>query len=240
MATYSSKRFMEKLKSCVQDDSFSDVIIRTEDSQFAVHRVILSCHSDYFSKQLNGPWKESLERVIEITNFDTSVVGAMVQFMYNFDYTNESNESAMVFDAQVYQIADKYDISALKDHAKAKFETKIKTGWYTDDFPTVVETVYTTTPLEDRGLRDLVVETASVNLEKLICRDGFCQALRTTIDFVADLVPFKRDKPVEEIRSYKCPFCHEVFQFDDPGTKYRHCPRCGSQFSVWARHVINL
>ncbi|KAM0354802.1 hypothetical protein ACHAPU_000626 [Fusarium lateritium] len=236
MAPSPSDRFMEKLKSCTQDDTFSDAVIRTEDAELKVHQVILSCHSEYFVKQLNGPWRESLRKVIKITDFDTSVVRAMVQFMYHFEYTNEPDESTMVFDAQVYQIADKYDISALKDYAKVKFETKIKTGWSTDDFPSTIETVYTTTPPEDRGLRDLLLEIAVANLEELTTRDGFCQALRTTMDFAADLVPFKCNKPVEKMNSYRCAWCGQIFKLEDPGFQKRHCPGCSRSCSDWSAY----
>ncbi|RYC79729.1 hypothetical protein BFJ63_vAg17385 [Fusarium oxysporum f. sp. narcissi] len=79
--------------------------------------------------------KESSERVIDITDFDPTVVEAMLHFMYYFHYTNVSGVSAMVFDAQVYQIADKYGVRALKKHAKNKFGTAIEAGWTMDDFP---------------------------------------------------------------------------------------------------------
>ncbi|KAF4987980.1 hypothetical protein FGRMN_10028 [Fusarium graminum] len=250
MATSSSNRFMEKLKRCPvalpltshhadsqlsysQDETFSDAVIRTEDTDFKVHRVILSCHSEYFAKQLDGPWKESSERVIVIKDFDTTVVQAMIHFMYHFEYMNSSGVSAMVFDAQVYQIADKYGFSALKEYAKSKFGTAIKTGWSMDDFAVSIDIVYTTTPLEDRGLRDLLVETATLNLDELVAKDGFCQALRTTADFAADLVPFTCSKPVEGLLRYECPDCRQTFEIHNPGNETRYCPRCGIVHSGW-------
>ena len=39
----------------------------------------------------------------------------------------------MVFNAQVYALADKYDILALKALAAAKFEALAKHGWNTTD-----------------------------------------------------------------------------------------------------------
>ncbi|KAM0193451.1 hypothetical protein ACHAPI_007772 [Fusarium lateritium] len=190
MAGSPSGSFLAKLTSYSNNESFSDVVIRYEGTEFKAHSVILSCHSEYFAKQLAGSWKESIERVIDITDFDRSVIEGMLHFMYHFEYNNESTESDMVFHAGVYQIADKYRILVLKDYAKEKFSTAVKSDWSTDDFPNAIELVYLTTPPEDRGLRDLVIETSYANLEKLISRDGFCEALRTTTDFAADLVPF--------------------------------------------------
>jgi speckle-type POZ protein len=119
-------------------------------------------------------------------------VEAMLRFMYAFNYNNMVSTSTMIFDAQVYQIADKYDVQALKAHAKSKFSKAIETGWSLDEFPLAIETVYQSTPLDDRGLRDLAVERASKNIDKLLEKDGFCQLLRSTADFTADLVPFIR------------------------------------------------
>ncbi|KAI6749658.1 hypothetical protein HG530_015072 [Fusarium avenaceum] len=199
MAGTSSDSFLEKLKSYSNNESFSDVVIRFESNEFKAHTVILSCNSEYFAKQS----KESIEKVIHITDFDNSVIEAMLQFIYHFDYTNDSKESAMIFHAKVYQIADKYGIFALKEHAKKKFSAVVKTDWSTDDFPLAIEFVYLTTPTEERGLRDLVVKTPYTNVQNLNTRDGFCQTLRTTADFAADLVRFTCDRGSGQIHWYR-------------------------------------
>ncbi|RSL81301.1 hypothetical protein CEP52_017228, partial [Fusarium oligoseptatum] len=97
----------------------------------------------------------------------------MLRFMYSFDYSNNSGSSTMVYDAQVYQIAHKYDIPALKAHCKSKFGTAIATGWSLDDFPLAITVAYESTLSEDRGLRDLAVETSRKHIDKLLGHDGF-------------------------------------------------------------------
>ncbi|RBA10317.1 hypothetical protein FPRO05_14338 [Fusarium proliferatum] len=136
----------------------------------------------------------------------------------------------MVFDAQMYQIADKYDIPALKAQSKNKFNVAVTTGWSMDDFPLAITVVYESTPPEDRGFRDLVVETARKNIDKLLGRDGFCKLIRKTLDFAADLIPFLCVKPSESLHRYECPSCDHKFRgefsesqddlnwLDDPGT----------------------
>lgn len=115
----------------------------------------------------------------------------------------------MVFDAQVYQIADKYDIPALKAYSKENFATAVAAGWSMDEFPIAVSVVYDSTPVEDRGLRDLAVETARKNIETLLGRDGFCELLRKTADFAADLIPFLCDGVTSKI--LECPSCSHKF-----------------------------
>ena len=114
--------------------------------------------------------------------------------MYSFDYTNVVGTSSMVYDAQVYQIADKYDIPALKTHSMGKFDTAINTGWSMDDFPLAVGVVYGSTPSEDRSLRDSTLKTSCTNIDKLLQHDGFHKLLRETPDFAADLIPILCDR----------------------------------------------
>lgn len=60
--------------------ALSDVVVACDDQEFKVHGVILSAHSKYFATALNGNWKESSEKKIEIKDFDASVVEAMLRF----------------------------------------------------------------------------------------------------------------------------------------------------------------
>jgi speckle-type POZ protein len=146
-------------------------------------------------------------------------VEAMLHFIYSFDYVDACDSSSMVFNAQVYRIADKYDIPALKTYSKNKFASAITFGWNTDDFPGAVSLIYDTTPLEDRGLRDLVVDITWKNIDKLIGRDGFCELLRKTADFTADLILFlhgRTSKTSLELPSTdpafcsRCPHCRNI------------------------------
>jgi len=182
--------------------------------------------------------KESSERQIDIKDFDASVVEAMLRFMYSFDYSNIYGTSTMVFDAQMYQIADKYDIPALKAESKNKFNVAVTTGWSMDDFPLAITVVYESTPPEDRGLRDLVVETARKSIDKLLGSDGFCELIRKTPDFAADLIPFLCVKPSESLHSYECPSCDHKFRGEFSGRNY-YCPCCSRQRSDWNSHRIN-
>ncbi|KAF9776116.1 hypothetical protein IL306_005749, partial [Fusarium sp. DS 682] len=187
MAPQGVEAFLTSLKEYYNTDALSDVTVACDGQEFKAHRIILSTHSKCFAKALNGDWKvghipvvenapligfkESSERKIDIKDFDPSVVEAMLRFIYSFDYTNTYGTSTMVFDAQMYQIADKYDIPALKAESKNKFDLAVTTGWSMDDFPITVTVVYQSTPAEDRGLRDIVVETARKNIDELLKKD---------------------------------------------------------------------
>jgi speckle-type POZ protein len=162
----------------------------------------------------------------------------MLQFMYTFNYINSCGTSPMIYDAQVYQIADKYDIQALKTHAKDRFSAALTASWAMDDFPLAVSLVYSSTPCTDRGLRDLTVETSCRNIDKLLQNDGFHNILRETPNFAADLVPFLCDKPHESIQRYRCRSCGNTFCADfQKGVSY-HCAYCGNRRTDWASYDV--
>ncbi|RSL61090.1 hypothetical protein CEP53_005221 [Fusarium sp. AF-6] len=238
MASGPFDSFRSSLKDYFNQDTLSDLSVICDGQTFKVHRLILCAHSKYFFKQLNGPWKESSEQVINIQDFEISVVKAMLHFMYNFDYTNVNDISPMVFEAQVYQIADKYDIKSLKEHARKKFSAAINTGWRTDDFPLAITVAYTTSPLEDRGLRDLIVETSSQNIDDLLGKGYFCEVLRNTNDFAADLVPFLRGRGAHVTKQYRCPSCQEIFSCSLSDSEW-YCPACGDRHYDWGNYQWN-
>jgi hypothetical protein len=152
--------------------------------------------------------------------------------MYSFDYSNVCGTSSMVYDAQVYQIADKYDIPALKAHSVHKFGIAITTGWSMDDFPLAVSVVYGSTPSGDRGLRDLVVGTSCTNIDKLLQHDSFVKLLKETPDFAADLIPVLCGRPGTTVQRYECPSCRHKFRGEYSGGSY-YCPSCAHHRSDW-------
>lgn len=66
--------------------------------------------------------------------------------------------------ALVYALADKYGIGDLKDMAKTKFSALAKEEWpQSQVFAHAAGLVYETTPDQDKGLRDAVVETVTAH-----------------------------------------------------------------------------
>lgn len=115
----------------------------------------------------------------------------MLRFMYAFDYDGSGNDqervSPMIFNAEVYSIADKYDVQALKIRAKEKFDKAVWTCWDMDDFPRAITEVYSSTPSTDKGLRDALVEIAFQNINALLKKPDFQDVLEDTAGFAAGL-----------------------------------------------------
>ncbi|KAF5974689.1 kelch 8 [Fusarium coicis] len=184
--------FGASLQGYYNNKCLSDVVIRCDGQEFSVHSLVLFCHSDYFKRQLTGPWKESEDKTIEIKDFDVNVVEAMLRFVYFFDYDVPPNTRTMIFHAQVYQIGDKYGIEPLKKQALNKFRHVINEAEVDDGFASnladTISIVYNTTPSGDRGLRDIVVQSSCTHFEYLISETSFKEALGMNGDFSADLV----------------------------------------------------
>ncbi|KAM5432313.1 hypothetical protein McanMca71_007888 [Microsporum canis] len=180
------------LKSYFDSSKFTDLVIRTVDDDFKVHKVVVCGQSEYFTRLFDGDWKETAENVVDLSKDDPATIEAMVRFMYEADYdgsgSNRGRISPMLFNARVYEVAEKYSILHLKERAKTKFKDAVRTCWDMDDFSPAIKEVYTNTPSIDRGLRDIISQTAFQNIESLLRKDDFQSVLVEYPGFSADVV----------------------------------------------------
>ncbi|SMR49062.1 unnamed protein product [Zymoseptoria tritici ST99CH_1A5] len=99
----------------------------------------------------------------------------------------------MIGHARVFAIALKYGVPALKRAAVDKFQNTIKTQWSHNDFPSVIEEVYSSTPDEVRELREVVARTILKNPKSLQSKE--VEATIRSIDGLAfDLLKLKTNK----------------------------------------------
>ena len=77
----------------------------------------------------------------------------------------------------VYSIADKYDIENLKALAKSKFETLAPAAWACEEFPTIVATVFDSTPDTDLGLRGVVSQICAARIDELLASETWTELI---------------------------------------------------------------
>ncbi|KAF1831388.1 hypothetical protein BDW02DRAFT_56675 [Decorospora gaudefroyi] len=65
----------------------------------------------------------------------------------------------LLLHAKMYEIADKYDVDGLKELAREKFTWACSVYWDSQHFATAAHHAYSTTPDEDKGLREIVSKT---------------------------------------------------------------------------------
>ncbi|KAF2703730.1 hypothetical protein K504DRAFT_473736 [Pleomassaria siparia CBS 279.74] len=69
--------------------------------------------------------------------------------------------------AKMYEIADKYDVIGLKDLSGEKFRRACQSFWNDAHFPVAANHAFSTTPDHDKGLRDIVCNIISDQMELL-------------------------------------------------------------------------
>ena len=112
--------------------------------------------------------------MIELDEEDPFLVRTILNYMYQLDYSDSSDElltkgiSPIRFNVLVYAMAEKFQIPPLKKLAAQKFEKLIGTQWDRDTFPAIIRAVYESTPRGDRGLRDVVVKTVAAHTAQLL------------------------------------------------------------------------
>lgn len=100
---------------------------------------------------------------------------------------NAAPEDVLATDVDVYVVADFYAVPVLKKFIAAQFENHLATLWNSDSFPQAVQTIYTDTPITDRTLRDMALDTIMEDTTDLIeTGDG---ADSTPLTEVMDYVP---------------------------------------------------
>jgi speckle-type POZ protein len=196
-----------------------------------------------FKSVLMSNPQESVSGAIRLEGDDLSAAEAMLRFMYTFDYdasgSAENSFSPMVFNVKVYSIADKYDVPALKSKAEQKFEAAVAVGWDMDDFPDAIAQVYNSTPSVDRGLREIVTETACKHVKELLLKPGFRDVLDETVGFASDIAQLLAESKNQKQRSkYRCPSCRHNWEAVLPSGGSYHCIYCGFQRSDWSSYAV--
>ncbi|ORY17303.1 hypothetical protein BCR34DRAFT_52098 [Clohesyomyces aquaticus] len=74
--------------------------------------------------------------------------------------TNGTAEQFLTY-AKMYEIADEYNITGLKQLSEDKFLRACQMFWEEAEFPVAANHAFSTTPDHDKGLRDLVSKTIS-------------------------------------------------------------------------------
>ena len=168
----------------------------------------------------------------------------MVHFMYGFDYDSSGSQhgriSPMLFSIRVYNIADKFVVPQLKQLAKKRFETIVKTCWQMEDFPAAIAEAYNCTPKTDRGLRDPLVKSSHENIATLLENDDFQTVLEEVAGFAANLAQClaqKTNGPM--MRMYRCPGCAGNWSVENNSSREVHyCPFCRKSCGDWSEYIV--
>lgn len=179
----------------LSSEKYSDLQIKTGGTWRNVHKLVLCAQSDFFDKACSERFKEGIEARIDLEEDPPDAVAAMLSFLYLFDYKIPEQQESMdlQFHAKVYVIAEKYDISCLKEHAFQQIRSKnssyrLLQNEQIHDFISMIEITYNGTPEADRTLRDFVCQWAKKNITSLAMQKEFEDLLESGGNFAKELV----------------------------------------------------
>ena len=129
----------------------------------------------------------------------------MIQYLYHLEYDLPDSEDSLekagfIFHAEMYSLADKYNIRGMKVLAQDHFRIRAQGNCRANEFPTAIRIVYKTTVDEDRGLRDVVVDIISMNMDLL---DGLeiKEAIKDTANLAFELLMKSREQKIMPVQS---------------------------------------
>lgn len=111
----------------------------------------------------------------------------MVDYLYTGDYDKplsngevldiNSDEGHLLFHVKMYVVGGKYDIPALKELAKQKFENIATSEWNSASFSQAAAFLWANTLDADTLLREIVVKTATAHATELLERGEFVELM---------------------------------------------------------------
>jgi hypothetical protein len=104
----------------------------------------------------------------------------------------------LLLHTRVYALAEKYDIPALKELARRKFEMAMACDYDSPELPEAIEEVYDSTLDTDRGLRDIVLQLLASHPQLATTPDVHA-VIKETPALAYDLFKVERGIPIAEI-----------------------------------------
>ncbi|KAH7011365.1 hypothetical protein EDB80DRAFT_876030 [Ilyonectria destructans] len=203
---------------------YSDLLIKCGTDEYYVHKILLCTRSPFFAKACDGPFKEGQNGEIDLPDDDPEAVSAMICYLYRGCYprveadaerpqmkrlgegwnvetygeeTIALQDEYLCLHAKVYAIAEKYQISGLKEMAHRSFSFLVPRTISPHNFAEASEIAYTMTVDSDRGLRDLVVDVL-FSKSQFLEDEALKKLLKRLPDLTYDYVMYQHRKKEEK------------------------------------------
>ena len=98
------------------------------------------------------------------------------------DLLRTQSATPLSIHADMYALGDKYQVEGLCTLATSKFSASLSRHWNSTDFITAVQTVYSSTPDSNRGMRDVVAQAFQNHFGTDITKNPLIEAKLHTID----------------------------------------------------------
>ncbi|KAK8176896.1 hypothetical protein IWX90DRAFT_491143, partial [Phyllosticta citrichinensis] len=142
----------------------ADMEVKVGATTFKAHKAIICAHSEFFRSAFdtNSGFKEAKTNTITLREPITSEAArAMLQFLYRGGYDRRDDADAQfLIDTDVFVAGEISMIHGLKDLAFSYLYNNIDQAMRYSSLSSAMNNIYNFTPEDDRGLRDLLVDTA--------------------------------------------------------------------------------
>ncbi|KAB2575487.1 hypothetical protein DBV05_g5804 [Lasiodiplodia theobromae] len=185
---------IERVDEMRESPETRDFTIHCGVREFKVHSELLSLRSKYFSRMFHHPYLETLSNKIEFPDDDPDAIADMVDYMYSTSfYRMQIDQSFAAFihrSAQLFIIADKYEVKSLRSTVLEAFEWALKArppkDWSATELRQLINMVYDST-IQGSELRPILVNALGNPLfDKLL--DGMREGLYESPDFLYELM----------------------------------------------------
>ncbi|KAF4467529.1 hypothetical protein FALBO_5593 [Fusarium albosuccineum] len=141
---------------------------------------------------------QDLSVKISLSRSPYEIFTSLTDALYTGEFTGGLQVKFLVLHAKVYALAEKYEVSGLKEMAQRCFQIISNCGGCcSKEFAHACEFVYTTTIDSDRGLRDVVVQALHEN-PRALDEEHIQGAMRSQPDLPYDLVLYGRGKQMRK------------------------------------------
>ena len=210
----------------------TDLTIICNNADFGVHRARLAAASTVLSDLIYSKPDTDIG-TLEIIDQDQHVVGAALHYLYYKRYDDQggndpSRPSDMLFNANVWTIANKWNMEELQEFAGDKFLTSEDETDSMEDYMEVVHAIYTTLRVDDSYLRDTVAKSIAGNLENMLNSGAkIYETVAEFGDFATDVIKMlAKDKKAH--KSYRCRKCSRTIRAEKLRKGDRlNCVTCG-------------
>lgn len=188
----------------------------------------------------SGPTNKA--RTSYLQGDDPQAIHAMLRFFYGKEYDDRhKDKQAVPFNAIMYVIAAKYDISLLKDLAELKFSAALKDKSFDPSaIPALMEAtqvIYTKIPGVDRTLRDILAMEFKAHKNMLRKDDGFMKLVKSGLadgEFAVDVMDEWADfreiaRSIAPTCAWTCRYCFSLNSRYEAGCRDCYRTRAGCE-----------
>ncbi|KAL5394092.1 hypothetical protein PMIN02_005289 [Paraphaeosphaeria minitans] len=192
----SLQRLLSSISELRKEGKFTDLSFTHERGTFRVHRIIVCPQSKVFRKACDGGFKEQSEGLIKLGHVPYEHLARMVEFFYHMDYSEKlpegTQESTLGLHAQMFALADQYEIPALLSMSEAKYSERCVKAWEPLDFLSSVSAIWESTPTAVQGLRNTACVAVRRHLPDMLEDSSTAERFKNTLSecsvFARDLL----------------------------------------------------